>query len=101
MVDSEQRAKHSKLVSVKQGAVMASYDPGDFIKVEFPDAASGIGEWMWIRVHHCDDEKKLVFGTLDSEPINDYDDKIELGSELAVSYSQIKEHRKPTEFTRQ
>jgi hypothetical protein len=80
---------------------MPIYDPGDFIKVEFPDAATGIGEWMWIRVHHCDDEKKLVFGTLDSEPINDYDHKIELGSELAVSYSQIKDHKKPTEFTRQ
>ena len=81
---------------------MSSYDPWRFHrKVEFPDAASGIGEWMWIRDHHCDDEKKLVFGTLDSEPINDYDDKIELGSELAVSNSQIKEHKKPTEFTRQ
>ena len=40
---------------------MPRYDPGDFIKVEFPDAVTGIGEWMWMRVHHCDDEKKLVF----------------------------------------
>jgi hypothetical protein len=27
--------------------------------------------WMWMRVHHCDDEKQLVFGTLDNEPVND------------------------------
>jgi hypothetical protein len=100
-MNSEQRAKHVKLPYVQQGAVMPRYDPGDFIKVEFPDPATGIGEWMWIRVHRCDDEKKVVFGTLDSEPINDYDAKIELGSELAVSYTQIKEHKKPTEFTRQ
>jgi hypothetical protein len=39
---------------------------------------------MWVRDHHCDDEKKLVFGTLDNEPVNDYDGSVELGSQLAV-----------------
>jgi hypothetical protein len=80
---------------------MPRYENGDYIKVEFPDAATGVGEWMWLRVHHCDDEKQLVFGALDNEPVNDYDGQIELGSELAVSYSQIREHKKPTEFTKQ
>ena len=51
-----------------------------------------------MRVDHCDDAKQLVFGTLDNEPINDYEGKVALGSELAVSYSQIREYRKPTEF---
>jgi hypothetical protein len=80
---------------------MSQYKKGDYVKVEFPDDATGIGEWMWLRVHHCDAEKKLVFGTLDSEPLHDYKGKVELGSQLAVSYSQIREHRKPTEFTKQ
>jgi hypothetical protein len=53
---------------------------------------------MWVRVSRCDDQKQLVYGTLDSEPLNDYDGKVDLGSELAVSFSQIREHRKPTEF---
>ena len=44
---------------------------------------------------------RLVFGTLDNEPVNDYDGKIELGTQLAISYSQIREHEKPTEFTKQ
>jgi len=78
-----------------------TYERGDYIKVEFPSEAGMPSEWMWVRVHHCDDEKKLVFGTLDNEPLNDYDGSIELGSELAVSYSQIREHKKPTEFTKQ
>jgi hypothetical protein len=52
-------------------------------------------------VHHCDDEKQLLFGRLDNQPLNDYDGKVELGSELAVRYSQIRQHRKPTEFTKQ
>jgi len=77
------------------------YQSGDYIKVEFPGEAGMPSEWMWVRVLRCDDTKKLVFGTLDNEPLNDYDGKIELGSELAVAYSQIREHKKPTEFTKQ
>jgi len=80
---------------------MPTYERGDYIKVEFPDEATGIGEWMWVRVHRCDDENRIVFGALDNEPLHDYEGRIELGSELAVSYSQIREHRKPTEFTKQ
>lgn len=77
---------------------MPTFERGDYVKVEFTDAEMP-GEWMWVRVHHCDEEKKVVFGTLDSEPLNDYDREIALDSELVVSYSQIREHRKPTEFT--
>ena len=77
------------------------YRPGDYVKVEFPDETTGIGEWMWVRVTHCDDEKQLVFGNLDNQPLNDYDDKIELGSDLAIRYSQIRDHKKATEFTKQ
>ena len=80
---------------------MPLYAQGDYIKVEFPDETTGIGEWMWVRVTRCDQEKQLVFGILDNEPLNDCGGKIELGTELAVSYSQIREHRKPTEFTKQ
>jgi uncharacterized protein YegJ (DUF2314 family) len=71
------------------------------VKVEFPDETTGIAEWMWVRVTRCDEHKKLVFGILDNEPLNNYERKVVLGSELAISYSQIREHRKPTEFTRQ
>lgn len=80
---------------------MPRYVAGDYVKVEFPDKATGVGEWMWVRVEGCDDTKKLVFGTLDNEPLNDYGGKIDLGSRLAISYDQIREHRKPTEFTKQ
>ena len=76
---------------------MGTYKRGDYVKVEFPGEAGMPSEWMWVRVHHCDETKKLLFGTLDNEPLNDYDGKIDLGSELAISYSQIREHKKPTE----
>jgi len=75
------------------------YEKGDYIKVEFPDEVTGIGEWMWIRVEACDDERQMVFGNLDNEPVNDYEGKLRPGSRLAVRFSQIREHKKPTEFT--
>jgi hypothetical protein len=52
---------------------------------------------MWVRVHHCDDERQLVFGTLDNEPVVN-SEQLQLGQELAISYGKIREHRKPTEI---
>jgi hypothetical protein len=77
---------------------MPTYMRGDYIKVEFSDETTGVGEWMWVRVERCDDERQLVFGALDNEPLNDYGRKLKLGSELAVSFTQIRGHKKPSEF---
>jgi hypothetical protein len=77
---------------------LSAYQPGDFVKVEFPDETTGIGEWMWVRIRRCDDAKRVVYGTLDNEPVNDYEGKVDLGSELAVSYDNIREHKKASEF---
>ena len=77
---------------------MSKYEHGDYVKIEFPDEATGVGEYMWVCVQRCDEDKKLIFGTLDNEPLNDYDNRINRGSELAVNYSQIRDHKKPTEF---
>jgi hypothetical protein len=52
-------------------------------------------------VVRCDDEKQVGYGRLDNEPLNGYGGKLGLGSELAVSFSRIREHRKRTEFTKQ
>jgi hypothetical protein len=77
---------------------MATYEHGDHVKVEFSDEVTGIGEWMWVRIESCDDEKRLVFGRLDNEPVNDYSKKLRPRSELAVSYDQIREHRKSADL---
>ena len=60
----------------------------------------GAVEWMWAHIEICDDKKKVVIGRLDNKLLNDYSGKVKLGSELVVSYSQIREHRKPSEFTK-
>ena len=51
-----------------------------------------------MRVHRCDDARQIVFGTLDNVPINDESGKLKLGTELAVSFTQIREHRKSSDF---
>jgi hypothetical protein len=77
---------------------MPAYEQGDYIKVEFPDETTGVGEWMWVRVHHCDDARQIVFGTLDNVPINDESGKLKPGTDLALSFTQIREHRKSSDF---
>ena len=72
------------------------FEKGDYVKVEFRDEASGESEWMWVRVAPADDAARLVFGTLDNEPIVMTD--LQLGMELAVSYDNIREHMKPGSF---
>lgn len=76
-----------------------SYQPGDYVKVDFPDEATGIGEWMWVRVTRSDDEKQILLGILDNEPLTDYGRELGPGSEVAVSYSRIREHRKSMNVT--
>jgi hypothetical protein len=77
---------------------MPTYETGDYIKVEFPDEATGIAEWIWVRVHLCDDKTKIVFGILDSKPVNDYDARVELGTHVAIAYTQIRDHKKGSDF---
>jgi hypothetical protein len=71
----------------------------DYLKVDFSDEAK-VGEWVWFRVDRCDDEKRLLYGRLDNEPLNDYHGEVGLGAEVAVSFSEIREHRKPSEFSK-
>ena len=77
---------------------MARFDRGDYVKVEFENGVQGLpGEWMWVRVNHCDEERQVVFGTLDNDPVVNSED-LQLGQELAISYGKVREHRKPWEF---
>jgi hypothetical protein len=81
-----------------QGKCQPVYERGDYLKVEFGGEGGLPGEWMWMVVDQTDDKKRLVFGTLDNEPVNDYGGKVKLGSQLAVSYDNVREHKKAAEF---
>lgn len=84
-----------------QGECQPNYEPGDHIKVEFEGENGMPGEWMWVIVQSRDDKKRIVYGTLDNEPVNEYRGKVRLGSELAISYEKVREYKKPSEFIKQ
>lgn len=71
---------------------LPTYNPGDYVKIEFNDDVTKESEWMWLEVEHSDDEKRLIFGTLDSHPISCFE-SLRLGQHLAVSYDLVREHR--------
>jgi hypothetical protein len=93
-----QRTPSCWLPRAHQGDCAPCWEPGDHLKVEFEGEEGMPGEWMWVIIDHCDDGKRLVFGTLDNEPVNDYGGRVKLGSQLAVSYDNVQEHRKAAEF---
>jgi uncharacterized protein YegJ (DUF2314 family) len=75
---------------------MGRYKQGDFVKIEVQCEANDESEWMWLLVDHSDDEKRLVFGKLDNEPVVNTD--MRLGMELAVSYDNVREHMTGSSF---
>lgn len=75
---------------------MSRYERGDYVKVQFDGDGTLPEEWMWILVDRCDEVSRLVFGRLDNEPI--INSQLPLRKELAISYDQIREHRKSWEF---
>ena len=72
--------------------MMGRYSKGEHVKFEVVSTQSGESEWMWLLVERSDDGNRLVFGKLDSQPIVVTD--MHLGQELAVSYDNIREHRR-------
>jgi uncharacterized protein YegJ (DUF2314 family) len=75
--------------------MMGRYHEGDHVKLEVKDEQSGEIEWVWLLVDHSDDERQLVFGQLDSEPV--VATGVRRGQSLAVSYQQVRDHKKSTE----
>ena len=71
---------------------MGMYQKGDHVKIEVTNEQSRESEWMWLLVDNSDDERRIVFGQLDSEPIVTIDMK--RGQSFAVSYDKVRDHRK-------
>ena len=77
---------------------VARYAKGDYVKAEFRDEQTGESEWMWVQVDICDEGTQIVLGQLDSVPILDHGAKLRPGSRVAVSYGNIREFKRASEF---
>jgi len=52
---------------------------------------------MWVKVDRCDDERRLVFGRLDNEPVTNEKD-LQLGDSWPSASDKVREHCKPWQF---
>jgi len=68
------------------------FKAGDHVKVEFRAEGTPEAEIMWVEVDYSDDERQLIFGRLDNQPI--VDTVRHLRQKLAVSYDSVREHRR-------
>lgn len=73
----------------------AGYRAGDHVKVEVDTSpssvAEGVPEWIWVKAESFDDANRVVYGTVDSQPIAS---GLRLGQKIRVSYDNIVEHRR-------
>ena len=67
------------------------YEAGEFVEVEVVDEATEESELLWVKVSDSDDQRRVVVGKLDTEPI--LHTNMRLGMELVVSYHYIRDHR--------
>ena len=74
-----------------------TFEQGDYVKFEMKDDKTGNSEWMWLRIDYCDESNRLIFGWLDSQPVV-FGKGLELNQHLAISFDNIREHRKASEF---
>jgi hypothetical protein len=86
-----------RVLESRTGVRTVKLEPGDHVKFEIKDEKTGEAEWVWLRVDYCDELNKMVFGWLDSQPIV-FTPDMKVGQHLAVSYDNIREHRKATDF---
>ena len=76
---------------------LVSVEPGDFVKFEVKPEHGEDSEWMWMRVDRNDEPNRVIFGWLDSQPVV-FAAELKLGQHMAVSYDNIREHRKADTF---
>jgi hypothetical protein len=60
--------------------------------------ATGVSEWMWLRIDHCDEQRQIVFGWLENPPDSDQQKPAKVEQLLAATFAKILEHRKRYEF---
>jgi hypothetical protein len=81
------------MLNLGTGEANVKLESGDHVKFEIKDEKTGESEWMWLKVDYCDESKRLVFGSLDAEPVV-FSGGLKLGQYLAVSYDNVREHRR-------
>ncbi len=68
--------------------------PGDYVRIQLGSESVHSEGSIWMRVERCDDKHKIVYGTIEDEPLQPIDNVFRAGSRLGASYRRIRESRR-------
>jgi len=68
------------------------YGHGEYVRIEIVAEADHATS-IWMRVERCDDERAIVYGTIDDETSQGLGNALRSGARLGASYRQIRERR--------
>jgi uncharacterized protein YegJ (DUF2314 family) len=94
-LDNFQWRAGERRVTMIESNLMGRYQSGEHVKFEVVEEHSDESEWLWLSVRESDDEREIVFGMLDSQPV--VMTSMKLGQEFAISYDKVRDHRRFTQ----
>ena len=72
----------------------SKYSRGEYVLIEIMSGGNNAIS-VWMRVDHSDDERSLVFGTIDDDDSYGLGHALRSGAKLAASYGRVLESRVP------
>jgi len=97
--EGEVVAKHKRATEAAKGPSRLPAlccGPGDYVRVGLSWGADYPKGSVWIRVDYCDDQRGIVYGTIDDEPLPQFKHALRQGAKLAASYGRILECQGPS-----
>jgi hypothetical protein len=91
---TRKEARQPRLSPVKQpvgGTGVSKYRPGDLLLVRLSSDTAKQSPSVWIRVERCDEQHRIVFGTVDGESPG-LGKALDCGAKLAAGYHQVHEN---------
>jgi len=73
------------------GSGVSTYRPGDLLLVRLSSETAKQPASVWIRVEHCDDQHRIVFGTVDGDSPG-LGKALNCGAKLAAGYHLVHEN---------
>ena len=75
----------------KDGGGVTIGRPGDLLRIQLYSETAKRCPSVWMRVERCDDEHRIVYGTIDDESAG-LGKALGRGAKLAASYHQVQEN---------
>jgi hypothetical protein len=99
---ARKQSRQFALKSVKQptgGTGVSLYRTGDLLRIRLSSDTAGNTPSVWIRVERSDDQRRIVYGMIDSGSVG-LGKALSPGAKLAVGYHLVRENANVVNFGR-